>query len=105
MKLQLERQKIQEWYADLLNEVKESFTFKSLQDRVTAEKHQQEKLNEVREKKGETAVSRHLSSLLSRDLISMGRSAYVFLSSPLEIRFLFFPDICSLLFLFLPSSR
>lgn len=47
VKLQLERQKVQEWYADLLNEMKEAYTFKTLQDRVTAEKHQQERLNEV----------------------------------------------------------
>ncbi|PHJ22951.1 hypothetical protein CSUI_003200 [Cystoisospora suis] len=68
VKLQLERQKIQEWYADLLNEVKESFTFKSLQDRVTAEKHQQEKLNEIKKRTREsTQAVRLLEAELKKE--------------------------------------
>ncbi|EPT29062.1 hypothetical protein TGME49_229915 [Toxoplasma gondii ME49] len=55
VKLQLERQKVEEWYADVRDELQDAYTFKSLQDRVAQEKHQQEKLNEVKKRTRESA--------------------------------------------------
>ncbi|PFH33099.1 hypothetical protein BESB_082980 [Besnoitia besnoiti] len=54
VKLQLERQKVEEWYADVRDELKKAYTFKSLQDRVATEKHEQERLSEVKKRTRES---------------------------------------------------
>lgn len=47
MKLDRERQRMEEWLTETLNELKQSNTFKCLLDNVAQEKHAQERLAEV----------------------------------------------------------
>ena len=84
MKLIRERQRIEEWLTETLNELKATNTFKCLIDNVTQEKHAQERLAEVRQTRNDSRIP--LWELYHQQRISFAifLASYSWIEAPLS---------------------